>query len=616
MKYCTKCGNKLPSEESKFCTKCGASLSKAAPAATAPATQPAGQRKTVVLARAFLAIVLAAIVTLLIMVNQGALDLRDLGLNNLGLDNFGLNNFSLDNLGLNITIPTPAPPVIRPVGITNADGIVYLDVLGRKTAFKFTGKSREPLAGLSVAFAMDNATNQSVLLIIDPSDKLPPKIVILRRNPPATGNSSMAPAGKEIFFANPDMETVGIVLDGSRNYVVPYRYLSWLPDAVLDQTGLKDATVLAAKMADQVYGLPLGKYAEKLGIAETVDQTRDEALDSWKNDLKDNAKKNFLFFVDPKALLTGEFEVPTPKSVFIDAATLVIDRTTISSCGLPGQRNTMTTIGGSIQIRGCRNLEIGDLTAGMLRAATGIDQYGQKLTSGSLDLISKGNIGLAFSIPLDENGNAQAKVPKGEYWTTISADGFETQTGDLQVGDNGVDISVNLQPAQPIPTLDSVITPAGNLEGTWSGSAAFTEKLNACIGGAAGCMTTCAYTGTVTLNLRQQGNGLQGDFAFKIADIKSTTTYARGPSEDSFDIQLAEPCAIYEGYKENALTWTVSGTVSSSSIKLNIGSNPTFSGSFTSGQMSLAIANCFVQEPRPSCTITDGAKWKIMLTRK
>ena len=606
MKYCKKCGKKLPSEESNFCPKCGASLSNAtpAPAVAAPATQPEGRKSWGLLPRVLVAIVLAFILALLVMAGSGVY-LLGMGLN---AADGGADLRSLILSIMDTANPTPVPVVIRPVGITDANGVVYLDVLGHKTAFKFMGKAREPLAGLSVAFAMDNATNQSVLLAIDPSDRFPPMVVILRRNPPETKNASMAPAGRELFFA--DMEPVGIVLDGSRNYVIPYRYLSWLPDAVLDHTGLKDATVLGAKMLDQVYGLPVGKYAEKLGIAETVDQTRDEALDSWKDDVKENAKKNFLFFVDPQALITGEFEVPTPKSVFIDAATLVIDRTTISSCGVPGMRNTMTTIGGSIQIRGCRNLEIGDLTAGMLRAATGVDQYGQKLTSGSLDLISKNNIGLGFSIPLDENGNAQANVPKGEYWTTINADGFQTQTGDLQVGDNGADISVNLQPVQPIPTLDSVITPAGNLEGTWSGSTSFEENLNRCIGGNVGCVTTCGFTGIFTLNLQQQGNSLQGDYAFKITGHQSDSRYST--AEGSFE--FAEPCAMPSG--TDTLTGGVSGTVSSSSIKLNVGSSPTFSGSFTSNLLSLAITNCFAQGPSPTCTITDGAKWKLMLTRK
>lgn len=169
--------------------------------------------------------------------------------------------------------------------------------------------------------------------------------------------------------------------------------------------------------------------------------------------------------------------------------------------------------------------------------------------------------------------------------------------------------------ATPRPTITSTISPARDLTGKWVGSASFIE--DNIYGGAASGEVLCSWSGTFTFDLIQNGNNIRGyynkgtattwsSFLFKISDHTQTIKSQTGEVPPA-------GCYVPEG---NVLDSGIdSGTVSSSSIQMSTGGRPTFSGSFTSDHMSLSLTNCLLQAG-DSCTVVDGAKWKITLVRQ
>lgn len=143
-------------------------------------------------------------------------------------------------------------------------------------------------------------------------------------------------------------------------------------------------------------------------------------------------------------------------------------------------------------------------------------------------------------------------------------------------------------------TLNTTITPAKDLSGTWSGPASFQETVDG---------ARCTITGTFTLNLQQNGNDVSGDFDLSRISIHQQTL----PSSSSVPGFCAGPV-------NNELPGSVTGTVSSSSISLDQSGQPQFSGSFTTDIMSLTLKKCLVNDE--PCTVSNGAQWKISLTRK
>ncbi|HII38399.1 TPA: hypothetical protein HA318_00140 [Candidatus Micrarchaeota archaeon] len=334
-----------------------------------------------------------------------------------------------------------------------------------------------------------------------------------------------------------------------------------------------------------------------------------------------------MFFINAKALITGDFDAPTPQSVFIDLATLAIDRTTIYSRSLPGQHHTVTSIG-SIQIRGCRDVQTSELTEGMLRAnADGLDQYGQKIGGCSLGLISKTNIGLGFSIPLGPDCKKDVALPQGGYLAVTNAYGAETDERDIRV-ENDTDFNIALKPAYfkmlatptpgevtPIPTLDATINPARDLTGKWTGTASFEED-NIFTRAAAG-EVLCSWAGTFTLNLVQNGNDITGylnkgssatwsDYSLQVTSHSQTVLSAPG------EVPPAGCPVIQGGIMDGGLD---SGTISSTAILLNAHGRQVFSGSFTTDQLTLSINQCLFHSSN-TCTPKNPTKHKITLTRQ
>lgn len=142
---------------------------------------------------------------------------------------------------------------------------------------------------------------------------------------------------------------------------------------------------------------------------------------------------------------------------------------------------------------------------------------------------------------------------------------------------------------------NSTISPAGDLTGTWRGTASFREDVEG---------AQCTTTGSFTLNLQQDGNDLAGDYVFSGISISQKRIAG------NYDV----PPVGCAGPADNELSGQVSGTASSSSLTLDSGGLRQFSGSFTSDIMSLSLTRCLVNDE--PCTVASGSQWKITLTRQ
>jgi len=147
----------------------------------------------------------------------------------------------------------------------------------------------------------------------------------------------------------------------------------------------------------------------------------------------------------------------------------------------------------------------------------------------------------------------------------------------------------------PDNELNTTISPAKDLTGTWKGTASFQENVEG---------AQCNITGNFRLVLQQNGNNLQGDFVFSHISINSKKLPGN----------YVVPPIGCSGPVGNTLSGQVDGTVSSSSLKLNMGGSKQFSGSFTGDIMSLKLERCLVNDE--PCTLSNGAQWKITLTRQ
>jgi hypothetical protein len=78
-------------------------------------------------------------------------------------------------------------------------------------------------------------------------------------------------------------------------------------------------------------------------------------------------------------------------------------------------------------------------------AATATDPLGQPLTTGSLELLSKANLGVGYMQVLDSQGNESIPVPLGDYNWRVRAPGYQPACGETSVTESGAAINANLQ---------------------------------------------------------------------------------------------------------------------------------------------------------------------------
>jgi hypothetical protein len=97
----------------------------------------------------------------------------------------------------------------------------------------------------------------------------------------------------------------------------------------------------------------------------------------------------------------------------------------------------------------CKDVRLGDTTGLVYAAVDGFDNYGQPLSKGSLELLSKTNIGVGFRSILDGNGNATIEVPVDNYNAVVRSPGFVPGTQDILVSTQGATLNTSLSAPPP-----------------------------------------------------------------------------------------------------------------------------------------------------------------------
>ncbi|MDP3698210.1 MAG: hypothetical protein Q8R47_01345 [Nanoarchaeota archaeon] len=362
--------------------------------------------------------------------------------------------------------------------VTDVNGKVTFNIANEDITFVFLDEaSGNPLEGLAVGLAIGASGSQGVLFIVDPKERLAPQMVILR-------GRSASPTG--LFVADDSEETgdyVGgpvVTLTGDRlSSVIQEIVLDELLEPVQDAVGqvneLLGIVPLAAKAIDSL-GIPLGKYAETLSGAEEHAFTEDEYTDWVRGKIERRVAERIFHLVT-------EGEIPGVRSVVIDVASFGFDASAKGACGPTsgGNRIKVVTVG-SYEFIGCKTLstweQLGKPLAVLPITATS-DQYGLPLSTGSLELLSKANVGFGMQAALDESGKAEVYVPVGNYEAHITSVGFSPKVQEVKVTEKGTSIKTTLDawtytpPKTPLKEggfEEAARQPAGGGKDIWSGT--------------------------------------------------------------------------------------------------------------------------------------------------
>jgi hypothetical protein len=319
------------------------------------------------------------------------------------------------------------------VAVSSASGATEFDFGSDKVYFDFVDEQADQfVSGLSIAIEVEPDGTQGVMMIIDPQERFPPQVVILQAKNsqvvihPAFSASADTADGQNIPLSQQATSTVRkVVVD-----ILPKQL-----EGLGKSSGLIQMTGLAAKALNDS-GVPLGKYADKFGIA-TKERllSRDEAAAEFWQNVRQGAKEKAFFFTDPEFIASaGREGIPSAQGVAIDLASFYFDANAIFSCGYGNERVAVTESGPFV-LYGCRSMTMGEQTAGLFRVAPeGFDERGLPLSKGSLQLISKSHVGLGFEAPLDAKGVTTISVPPGTYEAQVTNPGYLAAFGDIGVG--------------------------------------------------------------------------------------------------------------------------------------------------------------------------------------
>jgi len=154
--------------------------------------------------------------------------------------------------------------------------------------------------------------------------------------------------------------------------------------------------------------------------------------------------------------------------------------------------------------------------------------------------------------------------------------------------------------------LATTISPARDLTSSWAGAlpGSFSIKEET-------ADNFCLYTGTVELEMQQQGSQVAGQM--KIENIKVETTQKQESQMDEYGLLVPPvPCGV--PVAPPYISLDVVGTVSSSAISLE-GYYTGFSGSFTTDLMTLYPEKC-VTNAGSDCSVVRGSDSVVKLTRQ
>lgn len=349
-------------------------------------------------------------------------------------------------------------------GQTDANGVVKLNLLGKQLSFELVhGTTEVPLANLGVGLALDpEVPGLGVLTVVDPTGQLPTQTIVLQGSGENTNGLSAL--------------NEKVVVEGTVKGVLKSFVTAQLPKPVEAIVGevekVSDAAGLALKYVNLQFGLPA------LPSDQRENLTPEEAVSKINQDLKDKLATHVLVLT-----ATGGADFPAAAyGSVIDVLNWGADRFTVSvaddipSAGIV-KVTRKTPFGTFI------TYEVGSLPSNLPPwgvanfTADGKDERGLPLPPGtSLELVSKGALGLSYDVVFQSNGQASVAVPIGRYDATVRLFGQEPKNVTIDVPANGSNWNFTFQPPAGV-----TVTPTAGLttfEDQAQPAARFTVKLN------------------------------------------------------------------------------------------------------------------------------------------
>lgn len=334
-------------------------------------------------------------------------------------------------------------PAAALASATDEQGLANMKVSDSETLFQFTDENGLPISGLSVGIGLTENQGKGVLVVIDPSGNYSPQLIMLEPE----DETDTVIAGSNNITGNvveavpsPTIETITLSKDSAS--AIPIAKISTLKKVMTTTTEVMSAIVFAGKFLDQITDLKLGEYAGKLNLGEKKLVTQEEA--DVEHTVFNTIKKK-IFFLVPETIETknGVVKGLSPIGVGLETAIFIADELAISACGLPNDKVEVIDWGFT-EIFNCKHMYISDYIPWPVTV-----EVEPKDKKSSLTFISKDHLGLAFTTDTD-NGNKTVEIPKGDYTTKISSDGFQPEHKDFGKNDNK--LKLTLKPIDFPPT--------------------------------------------------------------------------------------------------------------------------------------------------------------------
>ncbi len=353
--------------------------------------------------------------------------------------------------GLGISVETQSDR-LSAAGITDADGIVTLNVNGTNMTFRFVDQpTGTPMHLLSVGLVIDKKSGHGMLLAIDPANAYPPRFVILEARPASPLSNSVASDGIS-SRAETATGPIEIGLNKMTDKVIETKTYPIPGQGVIDKIdtvmNAKDFAVLVAKRLNSS-GVPLGKFTDKLGTPETREVSTTEALTELLIDTAEG--------LPVKAFMLWATSGTAPQKaveLLIDVSSLGTDLGTIWGCANLGQPVSVTTF----KVRGVETLKLYNCKPRGIDIAEAVP-FGANFIepadpnpcpTSSLELIRVGKLDLAYTADI-QNSKATLMVPPGDYKASAPCPKFDPKPVKVTVPPGGTTIDIPLEPPQPNP---------------------------------------------------------------------------------------------------------------------------------------------------------------------
>jgi hypothetical protein len=324
-----------------------------------------------------------------------------------------------------------------------------------------------PITGLSLALALDKKNHsRAVLAVADPLGRYPLQIIVLQGpNTVATSSSAICKAASQhqdtdplTVSSRPDCSSDNLyshVILPVETSALPSLKVNAPPSPLSDTISSATESALSSAMLEKL----------KATVSKTTISCQD-ALAEDKATLAELPVDKIIdkFIVDPAAtaacaIAVPEFAAACPEIVesvgnagdMLKAVNIMTD---VFQCGLnPSDElvlQRVTLLPGTADVLLYQELVSPEKTTPTFVQVpvSAKDQYGQPLSTGSLEMFSQSNQGVGLRAIIN-NGEAEVPVPLGDYDWTMRSKNFKPQCGQVSVKDSNATIKAVMQP-QPI----------------------------------------------------------------------------------------------------------------------------------------------------------------------